>query len=53
MSREDIASYLSISPETLSRLLAKLHGLGLVDVDRRNVRLVDVTGLDQIAQGIH
>jgi len=53
MSREDIASYLSISAETLSRLLAKLHGMGLIDVCRRQVRLVDTARLNLIAQGMN
>lgn len=51
MSREDIASYLGISPETLSRMLAKFHRQKLIDVDRRKVRLVDPTRLSLIAQG--
>ena len=53
MSREDISNYLGISPETLSRLIAKLRRNGLSDVDRRRIRLVDSVRLDLIAQGIH
>lgn len=53
MSREDISNYLGITPETLSRLIAKFRRKGLIDVDRRHIRLVDPIRLDQIAQGIH
>lgn len=52
MSREDIASYVAVSPETLSRLLAKLSKKKLICVDRRRIRLVDPQRLDLIAQGV-
>ena len=52
MSREDIASYLGISAETLSRQLAWLQKMKLIRVDRRNIRLVDLTRLGLIAQGV-
>lgn len=52
MSREDIASYLSISAETLSRQLAKLQRMKLIGVDRRNIRLIDPTRLGLVAQGV-
>ena len=53
MSREDISNYLGITAETLSRLMAKLQRKGLIDVDRRHVRLVDPIRLDLISQGIN
>ena len=52
MSREDISNYLGITAETLSRLMAKLQRKGLIDVDRRHIRLVDAIRLDLISQGI-
>ena len=52
MAREDISNYLGITPETLSRLFAKLQSKGLIDVDRRNILLVDPIRLDLLAQGI-
>jgi CRP/FNR family transcriptional regulator len=52
MSREDIANYLGITAETLSRLLAKLQKRGLIVADRRDIRLADPIRLDLIAQGI-
>jgi predicted transcriptional regulator len=51
MSREDITHYLGISAETLSRLIAQLHGEGLIDVNHRRVRLVEPGRLDPIAAG--
>lgn len=52
MSREDIASYLAISPETLSRLLSKLRRQRLIVVNRRHVRLVDPERLKLLAEGL-
>lgn len=52
MSREDISSFLGITPETLSRLISKIQGKGLIEVDRRNVRITDPIRLDMLAQGI-
>ncbi len=51
MSREDIASYLGISAETLSRQLANLQRMKLISVDRRDIRLIDPTALGVVAQG--
>ena len=53
MSREDIANYLGVTPETLSRLFAKLEKSGLIDADRRHVFLADPIRLDLIAQGVN
>lgn len=52
MSREDISNYLGITPETLSRLFAKMQRKGLIKIDRRHVFLADPIRLDLIAQGI-
>lgn len=51
MSREDISSYLGITPETLSRLLGKLEREGLIEVDHRRVLLADPIRLDLISEG--
>jgi len=50
MSRQDIASYLALAPETISRLFARLRDDGLIEVDRKRLRLLDYQGLSQIAQ---
>jgi CRP/FNR family transcriptional regulator len=49
MSRQDIANYLSMAVETLSRLLTEFQRKQLIDVDRRFVRIKDVRGLKAIA----
>ena len=51
MSREDISNHLGIAPETLSRLIAKLQRKGLIEVDRRRIRLLNPVRLGLMAQG--
>ena len=53
MSREDIANYLRLSPETMSRLISKLQQAGVIRVNRRHIRLLDIARLGQVAQGAH
>ena len=53
MSREDISNHLGIAPETLSRLIAKLQRKGLIEVDRRRIRLLNPIRLGLMAHGIH
>ncbi len=50
MSRQDIASYLALAPETISRLFARLRDDGLIEVDRKRLRILDYPELAQIAQ---
>jgi len=52
MSREDISNYLGMSPETLSRLLARLQRKRMIAVDRRHIRLLDPSRLKLIAIGV-
>lgn len=52
MCREDIASYIGISPETLSRLLSSFSRKRLIEVRRRKIRLLDPLRLDLVAQGV-
>lgn len=49
MSREDMANYLGLALETVSRLLKKLCDDGVLAVDRRRVRIVDADALSEIA----
>jgi CRP/FNR family transcriptional regulator len=49
MSRQDIANYLRLAPETVSRILARFQKAGLVKADRKHITLVDHDGLMEIA----
>ncbi len=49
MSRMDIASYLGLTPETVSRVIQQMRGKGLVEIDGREVHLPDLTGLTDLA----
>lgn len=45
MTREDIASYLGLSLETVCRAFTQLARLGLIAVDRRDVTMLDAQAL--------
>jgi CRP/FNR family transcriptional regulator len=51
MTRSDIASYLFMTVETVSRALRTLEDRQLVEIDRRTVRLRDPAGLAQLTRG--
>lgn len=50
MSRADIASYLALAVETVSRVLTRLQDGGLLDVQRNRVRILDLQRLATIAE---
>ena len=52
MARTDIGNYLRLAPETVSRVLARFQDDGLVQVDRREVELLDTPRLEAIAAPI-
>ena len=45
MSRADIASFLTLKHETVSRILSRLQDRGCITVDRREIRILDADGL--------
>ncbi|MDQ2075302.1 helix-turn-helix domain-containing protein [Marinimicrobium sp. ABcell2] len=45
MSRNDIASFLGLAVETVSRMLTRLHEKNLLKVTGRNVEFIDIEGL--------
>ena len=49
MARTDIANYLRLAPETVSRVLKRFQGDGLLRVDRRELELVDRAQLETLA----
>ena len=57
MSREDIASYLGLALETVSRLLSKFAEEGILHVERRRVRILQpdrlarISGEPEVAEG--
>lgn len=48
MSRSDIANMLGLAVETISRLFTLFQEQGLLNVERKHVKLLDVPGLEQI-----
>ena len=48
MTREELGSYLGLKLETVSRAFSKFHNDGLIDVDQKLVRILDVEGLKKV-----
>ncbi|PLP96705.1 Crp/Fnr family transcriptional regulator [Cupriavidus pauculus] len=48
MTRNDIASYLGLTLETVSRLLSRFRSVGLITVRHRKLRIVDPDGLADV-----
>jgi CRP/FNR family transcriptional regulator len=49
MARTDIANYLRLAPETVSRVLRRFQQDGLLGVDRRELELLDRPALEALA----
>lgn len=49
MSRHDIANYLGLAVETVSRIMTHMQDEGIIDVDRRFVSIVDMSQLRKLA----
>ena len=47
VSKATIASRLSLTPEYFSRVLHELEGAGLIEIDRREIRILDVQRLSR------
>jgi len=50
MARTDIANYLRLAPETVSRVLRRFQKDGLLAIDRRDVELLDPQRLEDLAE---
>jgi CRP/FNR family transcriptional regulator len=51
MSRDDMARYLGLKLETVSRLLARFKGRGLIRLERRELEILDMRQLEAVAAG--
>jgi len=51
MSREDIASRLSLATETVSRAITRLQSEGIIEAHRKSIHLLDAERLKAIAEG--
>jgi CRP/FNR family transcriptional regulator len=49
MPRTDIANYLRLAPETVSRVLRRFQEDGLLRVERRELELLDRDALETLA----
>lgn len=49
MSRNDIANYLGLAVETVSRLFTRFQNIGLVSVRRKFIAITDLAGLRAVA----
>ena len=52
MSRTDIANYLRLAPETVSRVLKRFRAEGWLRIDRREVQLLDRIALERLARDL-
>lgn len=53
MTREEIASYLGLKLETVSRIFSRLHEEGLIQVQGRAIKLLDLPALKHLARRGH
>ncbi|TNF96024.1 MAG: fumarate/nitrate reduction transcriptional regulator Fnr [Gammaproteobacteria bacterium] len=53
MQRRDIANYLGLAVESLSRLISKFHDRGILNVNRRNIKILDWDWLCKLAHAEH
>ena len=48
MTREELGSYLGLKLETVSRLFSQFQKAGLIDVEQKHVRILDIAGLEKL-----
>jgi len=51
MSRQDVAAYLGMAVETVSRLFSRFSDERMIEVERKHITLLDVDRLDALAKG--
>lgn len=52
MARADIANYLRLAPETVSRILKRFSTEGFIDIHQRDVHLPDLARLEALARPV-
>jgi CRP/FNR family transcriptional regulator, dissimilatory nitrate respiration regulator len=52
ITKGQLASLLGTIPETLSRILTKMVDQGLIETDGRRIRIVEIEGVEELAEGI-
>lgn len=52
MARADIANYLRLAPETVSRVLKRLSTEGILEINQRDVHLTDLPRLEALARPV-
>ncbi|MCD6297005.1 MAG: Crp/Fnr family transcriptional regulator [Deltaproteobacteria bacterium] len=50
ISKGQLASLLGTIPETLSRIFARMTELNLIEMDGRNIKLLNLNGLEELAE---
>jgi len=53
MTREELGSYLGLKLETVSRLFSQFQADGLIDVQQKHVRILDIAGLERVLAAKH
>jgi CRP/FNR family transcriptional regulator len=53
MTREEIGSYLGLKLETVSRMFSKFHHDGLVNIQQKNIRILNTDKLRQVIGNCH
>jgi len=53
MTREELGSYLGLKLETVSRLFSQFQADGLIDVQQKHVRILDIPGLERVLAARH
>ena len=53
MTRQDIANFLGLTLETVSRTLAKLEKKGILGIERRNIHILDNDRLHKLSRASH
>jgi len=52
MTRTDIANYLRLAAETVSRVFRRFEEQGLLRVDRRDIEILDSAQLEELARSV-